>query len=191
MSSSNVGTLKIILGCMYSGKTSALIAEYHKWESINKKPLCINFTGDNRYGNICENNMYNHNKSSVKCVYTSNLLYVEEHIIDSVDVILINEGQFFPDLYDAVKYWCDVKQKNIIVSGLDGDYKRNEFGQMLKIIPLSNHVEKLNAFCAKCADGTLAQFTHRISKEKDLILIGGHGDYVALCRNCYFNGNKE
>jgi thymidine kinase len=174
---------------MYSGKTSALIAEYHKWESINKKPLCINFIQDNRYGNICENNMYNHNKNSVKCIYASTLSEIDEKIIDDYDVVLINEGQFFPDLYNAVKLWCDIKQKNVVVSGLDGDSSRNEFGQMLKIIPLSNSIEKLNAFCAKCADGTTAQFTHRISKEKKQVLIGGHGDYIALCRNCYLQNN--
>ena len=186
----NVGTLKLILGPMFSGKTTALIREFREWSSINKKPLCINYIGDDRYGNVCENNMYNHNRLSVKCTYASKLKDVSDDLVKNSDIILINEGQFFSDLIEFVKVWCETYGKNVVVCGLDGDYKRMMFGDILKLVPLADSVEKLNAFCAKCADGTKAHFTHRCSKETEQIVIGS-SNYVALCRKCYVNETRS
>jgi thymidine kinase len=180
----NCGTLKIILGCMFSGKTTALIREFREWSSIKKKPLCINYIGDDRYGNVCENNMYNHNLLSVECIHVSKLEEVNDDLVRSADIILINEGQFFSDLVPFCQKWCEQYGKNIVVCGLDGDYKREMFGEILKLIPLADSVEKLNAFCARCADGTKAHFTHRCSKETDQIIIGS-SNYISLCRSCY------
>jgi thymidine kinase len=80
--------------------------------------------------------------------------------------------------------WCEKYGKDIIVSGLDGDFKRQPFGKILDLIPYANSVTKLNAFCSRCADGTLAQFTWRLSGEKDQIVIGST-NYIAICRKHY------
>lgn len=182
------GYIKIVLGCMFSGKTTELIREYREWASINKKPLCINFIDDNRYGNIY-NNMYNHNELSVECLKVSKLQDINIDFINNSEIILINEGQFFSDLVKYVLLWCEKYNKTIIVSGLDGDYKRCAFGEILELIPFANEVIKLNAFCANCRDGTKAFFTHRKSNETEQIVIGAN-NYEALCRKCYLEKTK-
>jgi thymidine kinase len=188
MQAEKYGTIKIILGCMFSGKTTELIREFREWSSIDKKPLCINYIDDNRYGDIY-NNMYNHNELSIECVKVSCLSDVSETLINSSEIILINEGQFFPDLIEYCKLWCDVYNKKIIVSGLDGDYMRKPFGKILELIPYCDYVYKLNAFCYKCKNGKKAPFTSRKSTETEQIIIGGSNNYEALCRNC-FNENQ-
>jgi len=182
------GTIKIILGPMFSGKTTELIKEYHKWLSIGKIPICINYDRDNRYGDISENNMYNHNLANVKCIHAHCLKDVQQHIITSADIILINEGQFFDDLVEYCRTWCEQYGKNIVVCGLDGDFKRKAFGQIIDLIPLAEEVTKLGSFCAKCKDGTNGSFTHRISTETEQIVIGTD-NYIALCRQCYIEAN--
>ena len=170
---------------MFSGKTTALIREYMEWKSIGKIPLCINFSSDNRYGLVQEKKMYNHNLLFAECIYVNELKEVSQDTIQKYDVILINEGQFFIDLVEYAKLWCETYGKNIVVSGLDGDYKRDTFGEILKLVPLADSVKKIHAFCAKCANGTPAWFTHRKSKDTKQISIGGADIYEALCRKCY------
>jgi thymidine kinase len=176
------GKIKVILGPMFSGKTTYLIRDFRRWSITKKKPLCINYIMDDRYGNVCENNMYNHDQLSVKCIYSSKLNEIDPKIISEHDIILINEGQFFPDLVEHCKLWAETQGKNIIVSGLDGDFKREVFGEILKLIPLADIVEKLTAVCANCDED--APFTFRKSKETAQVVIGS-SNYIPLCRDCY------
>jgi thymidine kinase len=185
-----MGSLKLILGCMFSGKTTELQREFREWSSIGKKPLCINYIDDNRYGNIFTN-MYNHDENAVECIKVGLLSEVDREMIMNTEIILINEGQFFPDLVEYCKLWCEEYKKNIIVCGLDGDYLRRPFGKILDLIPLADSYEKLTAYCKRCSDGTKAIFTHRKSSEKEQVVIGA-SNYEALCRKCYseLNNNK-
>jgi thymidine kinase len=100
------------------------------------------------------------------------------------DTILINEGQFFGDLYENVLNFVENFDKEVFVFGLDGDFLRNKFGSILHLIPYSNTVEKLSALCAECRDGTLAYFSYRVSKEVEQMVIGAD-NYKPLCRRCY------
>lgn len=176
------GTIRIILGCMYSGKTSEVIKECRKWGSISRKAICINFEGDNRYGD--DEKLYSHDLNTIKCIKASRLEQVNLDSILGGDIILINEGQFFPDLIEYCLKWCEEYGKDIIVSGLDGDFKRGSFGKILELIPFANAVSKLHAFCSLCADGTHAHFTWRLSDEQDQVVIGSD-NYIAVCRNHY------
>jgi thymidine kinase len=177
------GTIKLILGCMFSGKTTELQREYHEWSSINKKPLCINYSEDNRYGDNY-NSMYNHNEFGVECIKVQKLEEVNIDLINNVEIILINEGQFFSDLIEYCQLWCEKYGKHIIVCGLDGDFQRKPFGKILDLIPLADSFEKLTAYCKKCSDGTKAVFTHRKTTESEQVVIGA-SNYEALCRKCY------
>jgi thymidine kinase len=183
MNDKRCGSIKLIIGCMFSGKTSELQTEFAEWSSIGKKPICINYIDDNRYGNIYSN-MYNHNENAVECLKTALLKDVDEEIIKSGEIILINEGQFFPDIVEYTLRWCEVYNKNVIVCGLDGDYLRKPFGRLLELIPYADSILKKTAYCKKCSDGTPGLFTHRKSQEKEQIVIGA-ADYEALCRACY------
>jgi thymidine kinase len=175
------GNIELILGCMFSGKTSALIKEYKKWDSISRNIICINFIGDNRYGQ--DEKMYSHDLHSIKCEKVDHLCEVDIEIIKKCDIILINEGQFFDDIVEESVRWCEEFGKDVIVSGLDGDFERKPMGRILELIPYCNKVTKLNAFCCKCANGTLAQFSMRTNNKKEQKDISN--DYIAVCRKHY------
>ena len=173
------GYLKIILGCMYAGKTSKLINIYNMMKFSNIPTIVINFEEDNRYDNTL---MSTHDKKMIPCIKTLNLMNLVDNI-DKYKVIIINEGQFFNDLFEFVKLMLN-HDKHIYVCGLDGDYKMNKFGQMLDLIPYCNEVEKLTAICSICKNGTKAYFTKRISSEKGQKVIGSD-NYLPVCRKCH------
>ncbi len=175
------GYLKIVTGCMFSGKTSYIIREYKKWQSIGKNVLMINYDLDKRY--TSKDQVVSHDKFKIDCVMINDL----DIDVSEYDVILINEAQFFPQLKDHVNYWCDSLKKTVIISGLDGDYLRGKFGEILDLIPHCDEFIKLKAYCALCKDGTDALFTwktHNNTDKKNIIEIGV-SNYIPLCRNHY------
>ena len=174
------GYLKIILGCMYAGKTSKLINIYNMMKLSNISTMVINYEEDNRYD---ANLLSTHDKKMIPCVKTLKLMDLVNSVKPMEKVIIINEGQFFPDLEIFVKTMLS-RKKHIYVCGLDGDYQMKKFGKILDIIPLCNEVEKLSAICAMCKNGTKAYFTLRLSNEKDQKVIGAE-NYKPVCRNCH------
>jgi thymidine kinase len=98
-------------------------------------------------------------------------------------VILINEGQFFPDLYDFVNELLKADKK-VYVCGLDGDFERKKFGNILDLIPLCDKVRKLTSLCSICKDGTPAIFSMRLTEEKEQTIVGSD-NYIPVCRKCY------
>ena len=94
-------------------------------------------------------------------------------------------GQFFTDLYDFCVAAVEKDAKSVIISGLDGDFKRKSFGQILDLIPLADRVDKLTALCTKCRDGTAAIFSKRFAKCTDQIAVGGLDSYIPVCRRHY------
>ena len=171
------GYLEIILGSMYSGKTSRLVEIYKQCQFCNMSVIVINHTIDNRYDN---NLMSTHDQIKIPCIKTETLMDLS--IIES-DVILINEGQFFPDLEVFVEKMLEHKKK-IYVCGLDGDFQRKKFGQILNLIPLCDKVTKLTSLCSLCKNGTPGIFSKRISSEKEQTVVGSD-NYIPVCRSCY------
>jgi thymidine kinase len=108
----------------------------------------------------------------------------ENHIkLRNSDVILINEGQFFEDLYDTVVDMLN-HNKKIYICGLDGDFKRNKFGQILDLIPLCDKVTKLTSLCSICKNGAPGIFSMRLTDETQQTLVGSD-NYVPVCRKCF------
>ena len=99
-----------------------------------------------------------------------------------VDVIGIDEGQFFPDIVSFCERMAN-QGKIVIVAALDGTFLREGFGNVLNLLPVAEQVTKLNAICHHCMRD--AAFTKRIGTEKEIELIGGSDKYVAVCRACY------
>ena len=176
------GYLKIILGCMYAGKTSKLINIYKMMKFSNITTLVINYAEDKRYDNT---KLSTHDKNMIPCVQTLKLIDLINNKEISEKVIIINEGQFFQDLEIFVIKMLK-RKKHIYVCGLDGDYQMKKFGQILDIIPLCNEVEKLSAICSICKNGTKAYFTKRITDEKGQKVIGTD-NYLPVCRNCHLS----
>ena len=104
-------------------------------------------------------------------------------------LILINEGQFFSDIKEWVSCAVEKYNKHVYICGLDGDFRRNKFGDLLDLIPLCDEVIKLKSICVNCKVNH-AIFTHRhIKDDTDQILIGTD-EYNPLCRSCYKDLNK-
>lgn len=176
------GHLEIWLGPMFSGKTSKLIETYKKHTYIEKKVVVVNYAEDTRYH---ETMLSTHDRTMIPCVQVIRLETIREQLL-AADVILINEGQFFQDLFSVIVEMVDVHRKMVYICALDGDFLRGKFGQVLDLIPYCNEVVKLSALCAECKDGTAACFSHRVSSEVGQVVIGSD-NYVPLCRACYLH----
>lgn len=187
-----MGSIHLIIGCMFSGKTSELIRIIKRYRSINKKIMIINYEKDTRYG---DNQILSHDKIGVDSYMIDklqNILLDTElkKIFDNSELICINEGQFFPDLIDFCKLSCNKLNKTVYVCGLDGDYQQKRFGHILDLIPCCETVTRLSALCKIC--GKSAHFTKRINNNtKEQILIGSDDDYIPVCRFHYLNDEKN
>ena len=169
---------------MYSGKTSRLVEIYKQCKLCNIPVAVINHSIDTRYdsGDL----LSTHDKIKIPCIKTTNLfdIYENEDVYFS-KVILINEGQFFPDLYHFVgDMISNVNKKKVYICGLDGDFKRQKFGKILDLIPLCDKVTKLTSICSLCKNGNPGIFSKRISDEKEQTLVGSD-NYIPVCRICY------
>jgi len=183
------GHLSIYIGPMFSGKTSRILDLYKKYKYCGVIPLVINYMDDNRYSD--EDMLSTHDLKMIPCTRANTLSEIydfdsneDKHKFNDRTVILINEGQFFPDILEWVRRAIDPPyNKKVHVCGLDGDFKREVFGDILKLIPLSDHVEKLSAICACCKQKP-GIFSKRITsnmEQKDI----GTSSYIPLCRRCF------
>jgi thymidine kinase len=170
-SNNNTGYLELILGPMFSSKTSTILEIYKKCKFCNISVSIINHAIDKRYHDTM---VSTHDKNMAPCIQANKLSDVwnnitfietnnqkdkEEHVaLRSSDVILINEGQFFSDLYDVVIDMVN-NNKKVYICGLDGDFERNKYGQILDIIPLCDKVEKLTSLCSICKNGKKGIFS--------------------------------
>ena len=141
----NIGYLEVILGPMFSGKTTYLVELYNKYKQLDKNVIAVNFVNDTRYHDTM---LSTHDKIMIPCIQCKHLhdIIHNNEIINS-SIILINEGQFFTDLYNTVTTLVEKQNKTVFVCGLDGVFKRIKFGQIADLLPLSDNVTKLHAKC--------------------------------------------
>ena len=180
--------LELIVGPMFSGKTSKLLEIYKQCNFCNIPVVIINYDLDKRYH---ETMISSHDKIMAPCIQANELMDIwksdtnkdkYEQILKS-DVILINEGQFFVDLCEVVVEMLKLNKK-IYIAGLDGDFERKKFGEMLDLIPLCDKITKLHSLCGICKNGTPGIFSKRIVKEKTQTLVGVD-NYIPVCRKCF------
>jgi thymidine kinase len=159
--------IHIILGPMYSGKTTLLFDLYSKFGG-----LILDYSeGQCQTGLIV-----NHDGKEHTCISLSRL----DDVVNLVhSTIFINEAQFFPDLLAFVKKW---ESKDIYLFGLDGDFQRNPMGQILQVIPLCDTVQKLHGKCCRC--DRISVFSKRITEDMNPYLLDEKA-YIPLCRTCY------
>lgn len=182
----NNAKLELIIGPMFSGKSSELIRRIKLLKIINKRCLVIKPKIDNRYN---EDKITTHNFETADCI-NLNLLSDCKNIND-YDYIIIDEGQFFNDLRETIIRWLDEYNVNIIISALDGDFEKNPIGQILSLIPHSEKCIKINSLCNMCNDGTEGCFSFRKSSDKNKILVGGVESYIPVCRKHYKDLSKN
>jgi thymidine kinase len=194
------GYLEIILGSMYSGKSTRLVEIYNQCKFCDIPVVAINHDIDNRYD---EELMSTHDQIKIPCLKTNVLKNIWKPetkglsdklgIINQVSanclitkyskVILINEGQFFDDLFDVVNDMIN-HGKQVYICGLDGDFERKKFGQILDLIPLCDKVTKLSSLCSLCKNGTAGIFSMRLTSETEQTVVGSE-NYIPVCRKCY------
>lgn len=183
--------LTLILGPMFSGKSSAIVQRIRRAQILGWKTLNITSNIDTRY-DISGSRIVTHDKAYVEAVGVK----VLEGLCDGEDyrsarLIVIEEAQFFSGLYEFVVKAVENDGKDVIVVGLDGDSERKPFGEILELIPLADEVVRLSALCKLCGDGTPALFTALVNGVKtDQICVGGSDMYRPMCRKHYLNNIK-
>lgn len=187
------GYLELILGPMFSGKTTRILEIYDHYSYIQKRIMVINYAEDKRYH---ETMLSTHDHKMIPCVLEIDLkdMWINPNNknysqIHNSDVILINEGQFFRDLKEIVIDMVERNNKTVYICGLDGDFKRNKFGEILDLLPFCDNVVKLKSLCSLCRNGKRALFSHRVTEEQGQVIIGSD-NYKPLCRSCYLEENS-
>ena len=183
-----MGSLEIIIGPMFSGKTELLIEKCKElYPDKNVHSLAINYHKDTRYG---DNTIVSHSGfwiPSTNLDSLSELLkYPFCNDIKKYTHIFINEAQFFSDLKKVVVKLVEEYNKHVVICGLDSDYKREKFGDIWELIPHADTIVKLKGKCQKCNNDSI--FTHRITNETEQEVIGVT-NYIPLCRGCYNSAN--
>jgi thymidine kinase len=180
-----MGHLSLIIGCMFAQKTTELLRRVRRYKSIGYKVLVVNYSADTRYG---VNRIASHDEEFEHAVCVDHLGEVD-HLARSGEyqVIAVDESQFFPDLFTYVTAWTDHLPLHIVLAGLDGTSERKPFGDLLRLIPHAEEVERLTAFCAVCCNGTVGLFSQYIGAATDEVRIGGAEHYRPVCRKHYLN----
>ena len=194
------GSLDIITGPMFSGKSTELLRRLFIDVEMGYKILYVNHSDDTRSDGpySTHNPLYKEkleHANGVEFVSSSLLSELNYDFISSFDVIGIDEGNFFEDLYDTVKLFVESYNMRVIVAGLSGSFERKKFGQILDLEPLSDSFTKLQSYCKHCMTEyrrkRLAPFTHRVNGGTQEKQVGGHGDYIPVCRECHQQLNRN
>jgi thymidine kinase len=197
-----VGTLQLIIGPMFSGKTTMLIHQLTKYADMGWRVLYINHSDDNRETEIKKGDVTTHNSSFSGL--SSKIVSMKTDCLSTIDVsdfdwIGVDESQFFSDL-KTVLIWINKKQKNVICSGLDGDSNRDPIGSILTLVPQCNIVNKINSGCKLCKTVldpprfTEAPFTAHNGIQTSQKEVGGEDLYSPMCRyhhNIHINGSRK
>lgn len=181
-----MGSLELIIGPMFAGKSSAIIRLVNRYKSIGFPILLVSHASDTRYSEIPS--VVNHDHISIPCKHWSSLM---DHLNDmeykEAQIVIIEEAQFFQNLRQFVVQAVDIDKKNVVVVGLDGDADRKAFGEILDLVPLADSIHKVTAFCSECKDGTEALFSYckKAEEKHGQVCVGGADVYMPLCRHHY------
>ncbi|XP_024032098.1 thymidine kinase [Morus notabilis] len=187
LTNERVGSVHVIMGPMFAGKTTSLLRRVKSESNSGRNVVMIKSSKDNRYA---VDSVVTHDGAKFPCWVLPDLSSFKqkfgEEAYNKLDVIGVDEAQFFDDLYDFCCKAADHDGKTVILAGLDGDYLRRSFGSVLEVIPLADTVTKLTARCELC--GKRAFFTLRKTDDKQTELIGGADLYMPVCRQHYVSG---
>lgn len=194
------GKLDIIIGPMFSGKTTELLRRGLIESNIsNSHVLFINHKKDSRtdtpistHNQLYKNNQFDSMKN-IDFIKISDIKTLMTSQYEKYNVICIDEAQFFNNLCETISYLVDIKNKHIIVSGLSGDYNRNLIGEIYKLLPICDSIKKLHSYCLNCSNNlhkNLAHFNCIKKETKEIINIGDDNIYEVLCRKCYLLKNE-
>jgi len=187
-------SISLVIGPMFAGKSLEVLLQVNKLFIAKKKCLLIRSKLDTRYTDesITDLTACTHNKISAKEIPVQFADTIEECLDyikkEQIQVVGIDEGQFFSDIAQM----CDVLASKlgilVFVAALDGDYMREPFANVSKLIPLCDHVEKIHSVCGECygQDAIYSWLTKAHTKDDDGgFIVGGADEFKALCRKCH------
>lgn len=202
----NDGYLEIIIGTMFSGKTSYLLHKISQMIELDLRVLYINIDLDNRsdkkysthnvFLDITDCKKKDKIERNLTMIKVGNLMHVLPETFLKYDVIMIDEAHFFKELVDFTKILLENK-KNIFIGSLIADYMGNKFGNALELIPICNNIVKLDSYCIECSKKKIynkAVFSKKIVAKstegaygtEGIVDIGGCDKYIPVCRE-HFN----
>lgn len=173
------GWIEVICGSMFSGKTEELIRRLKRAKYARQKIQIFKPRVDNRYD---EEKVVSHDANEIQSTpvaVSSDIL----RLAVNIDVVGIDEAQFFDEGLVNVCNHLANKGIRVIVAGLDMDFSGKPFGPIPNLLATAEHITKVHAICVKC--GNLANFSHRISKDETLVVLGESETYEPLCRDCF------
>ena len=178
------GWIEVICGSMFSGKTEELIRRLKRVEIANLKVEIFKPSVDMRYDDV---KIVSHDANKIQSTPVANsqtiLLLAQD-----VDVVGIDEAQFFDDQITNVCEQLALKGIRVIVAGLDMDYQGKPFGQMPNLLATADYITKLHAICMKC--GNIANVSYRKIAGGGQVLLGEKDLYEPRCRVCAALGDK-
>jgi thymidine kinase len=177
----------LYIGPMWSGKTSRMCGRVERYQFAKKRCIVIKYADDTRYDHLSKSGgLMNHRGdeySKVPIVIVKILAEVANRIdLSNIDVIGVDEGQFYTDAPDVIAEWAR-NGKTVIISALDTTYQGKPFGRVPELVSIADKVEKLSAVCMRC--GADATFTERISGGSEIKSIASDTEYIAACRSCF------
>lgn len=181
------GRIEVVCGSMFSGKTEELIRRMRRAEFARQKVEIFKPAIDTRYS---DEDVVSHDKHAIHSTpvgASAQILLMA----DDIDVVGIDEAQFFDDGLVDVCNQLAYNGVRVIVAGLDMDFKGVPFGPMPALCAIADDVTKVHAICVRC--GKLAYVSHRIVAGDRQVMLGETGEYEPLCRECYrkLQNNKQ
>lgn len=180
-----IGAIEVVAGSMFSGKTEELIRRLKRAKIAKQKVEIFKPAMDVRYS-LTE--VVSHDENSIRSTpveNSANILLLS----GDVDVIGIDEAQFFDKgLVDVAVQLANMGIR-VIIAGLDMDFKGAPFGPIPGLMAVADHVTKVHAICVRC--GNIAQFSHRLSDKEQVVLLGEKDIYEPLCRSCFREANRK
>lgn len=180
MRQGTTGWIEVICGSMFSGKTEELIRRLRRAQIARQRVQIFKPQVDERYS---EDHLVSHSEMRIKSEVVGSADEILAKLDRRVEVIGIDEGQFFDArLVDVCNQLADLG-KRVIVAGLDKDYLGKPFEPMPQLLAIAEYIEKTLAICMKC--GNPANYTQRLVESSDRVLVGAAGTYEARCRRCF------
>ena len=179
------GCIEVICGSMFSGKTEELIRRLKRAKIARQRVEIFKPAIDKRYS---EEDIVSHDSNAIHSTPVDNSHSILLMTSD-VDVVGIDEAQFFDD---GIVEVCSELANNgtrVIVAGLDMDFRRIPFGPMPALLSIADDVTKVHAICVEC--GHIANYSYRLVDSDRRVLLGERNEYQPLCRKCYLKYEKE
>lgn len=177
------GWIEVICGSMFSGKTEELIRRLKRAKIANQKVEIFKPKVDTRYDDV---KVVSHDANTILATPVENSLKLLNHT-EGVNVIGIDEAQFFDEQLTDVCQKLALKGIRVIVAGLDMDYKGVPFGTIPQLLAVAEYITKVHAICSHC--GNLATHSYRKVADNQRVMLGEKDTYEPRCRTCYAMGN--